>query len=371
MGGTQVEIGWQGRRARAWVPEPTRTLSLPFAAETASRTELAAAATRRAAQLVPASSQPWARLAVRAEGLASSDIEGLRAPVALVAAAEVDDAARGTAASIADTVAVIDAAITEAPRARLTIDALHRWHTRLMRHGSRPPRSVGRFRTAHGWVGGTSPLDAAFVAPPPKRVHDLVEDVVWFANRDDLDPVAQAAVLHAQFETIRPYGEGSGQLGRVLIAWTLVRRLGVSVPPPISIGFARDPDGYHAGLDQFRTGASEDWVRWFADTLARSGDAMVAFVNRTREINARWSELTADLRSDAAARAIVGVLCEHPVMHAEHAARVVGVSDRSARAALRTLADRGILEPLAVDRTARGRPHHWWVAREVLETVAR
>ena len=68
-----------------------------------------------------------------------------------------------------------------------------------------------------------------------------MEDLVAFANEDRLDPVTQAAVLHAQFESIHPYGDGNGRIGRILIGWVLCHRLDLTVPPPVSLIIARDP----------------------------------------------------------------------------------------------------------------------------------
>ncbi|MDZ7732438.1 MAG: Fic family protein [Acidimicrobiia bacterium] len=91
---------------------------------------------------------------------------------------------------------------------------------------------VGRYRDAQGWIGGSSPLDAGLVPPPPAHLPYLMDDLVAFANADEPDPVTQAAVLHAQFETIHPYGDGNGRLGRVLVGWLLARRLRIALPHP-------------------------------------------------------------------------------------------------------------------------------------------
>lgn len=109
------------------------------------------------------------RLLLRAEGVASSNIEGVRAPIALVAAAELDDEAAGTTAAwVADNLAAVQSAVADATTTSLTIESLHRWHRELMRPSGLPPELIGRFRPAQRWIGGTSPLDAVFVPPPPE-----------------------------------------------------------------------------------------------------------------------------------------------------------------------------------------------------------
>ena len=79
---------------------------------------------------------------------------------------------------------------------------------------------VGDYRSALGWVGGTSPIGAAYIPPPPSVVPRLVDDLVAFAADDGggFDAVSRAALVHAQFEAIHPYGDGNGRLGRVLVS---------------------------------------------------------------------------------------------------------------------------------------------------------
>jgi Fic family protein len=81
------------------------------------------------------------------------------------------------------------------------------------------------------------------VTPPPNELSALLDDLIAYVNRDDVDPVAQAAVSHAQFEIIHPFGDGNGRVGRVLVAWVLTRRLALLVPPPVSVAIAADVAG--------------------------------------------------------------------------------------------------------------------------------
>ncbi len=169
------------------------------------------------------------------EGLASSAIEGLRATPADVAIAALErDAGRHAdpvASWVADNLAVVNDAL--AARGDLTESMLLRWHQRLMHSQTTiDSRHVGAYRDTLGWIGGTDPRTAVHVAAPPERIAPLKADLFAFVARDDLDPVTQAAVAHAQFETIHPFADGNGRLGRVLIGWILTRRLQVTIPPP-------------------------------------------------------------------------------------------------------------------------------------------
>ena len=303
--------------------------------------------------------EPLALLLLRAEGVASSSIEGLRTPLADVAAAEVGDTSNATAAWVADNLTAVRYALGGAGR-NLTIEDIHEWHRRLMGPTGRlPEEMVGAFRTAQSWIGGTSPRNASFVPPPPERVEDLMVDLVGFVNAERVDPVTQAAVAHAQFEIIHPYGDGNGRIGRILIGWILAHRTGITVPPPVSVFIARDPGGYLAGLTRFRLGELDPWVEWLAAELQYSGEAAQGLLVRSEQLLEEWSRRIDDLRADATARLVLPVLVEHPVVSSDLVADRVAVSERAARAALAMLAERGILEPYDKATTGPGRPRRY------------
>lgn len=370
MPGAEVAIVWRGRPAWAWIPDSLASLDLELSVDVARRTEHARAAVQLADAQLPTRWEPLVRLLLRAEGVASSNIEGLRAPPGLIALAETDpDAAGGTAAWIADNLTTLHAAVTDDVEKPLTVRTLQRWHAQLMQHGYLPPEMVGRWRTAQGWIGGSSPLDAVFVPPPAELIEELMHDLIAFSNRNDLDSVTQAAVAHAQFETIHPYADGNGRIGRVLVSWMLARRERVLVPPPLSVLIARDTGGYLAGLHAFRQGRLDAWVGWFADIVRRAGDAEATFVKRIEALLAEWRKALGDLRSDATARKVIEILPERPVLSAALVAERVGVSERAARDALELLSERDMVEPFESMPTRAGRPRRWWLAKPLIDAL--
>lgn len=370
MGGRAVPIVWNGRRTCAWLPDPVADADIVLAESTVRRTEQAASAAQRVTDRLPPGWEPLARLLLRAEGVASSYIEGVRAPLPEVAVAELDRSVGDAADWVANNLAVVaDATRTADP---VSVELFHDWHRRLMRgpHGWLPAEMVGRFRTAQGWIGGTSPLDAALVTAPPEAVPALMEDLVGYLRRTDVDPVTQAAVAHAQLECIHPYGDGNGRIGRVLIGWLLVRRLGLTLPPPVSVPIAVDRGGYLAGLTQFRLGEVEPWVRWFADVVKRASEATMTLFDQVLALREQWRKELSGVRADSAAHRVIELLPQFPVLSAATVAEQVGVSERAARTVLSVLGERGILEPFAPAHTPPGRPRHWWVAPSLLATVA-
>jgi len=369
--GHEVVVVWQGRTVRSWVPAPLARRDLSLTEATVRRTEQAAARSRRADDALPQEWEPLVRLLVRAEAASSSWIEGVAAPPAEVALGELVPPQAGAAAEVASNLTVVRRALDEAGTAALTPSMLHAWHEELMAPASHLPAGlVGVPRHVQGWIGGTSPLDAALVTPPPEHVPGLLDDLVAFANRADVDAVTQAAVAHAQFEVIHPYADGNGRVGRVLVAWLLTRRLSLAAAPPVSLGIAADRGGYLAGLTLFRLGQVDAWVRWFADVVADAGDLQVNLVQAVGELQARWAQQLAPVRVDAAAHRVLALLPQHPVLTAATVSAALQVSERSGRTALETLAQRGIVEAYEPPARRRGRPRRWWVAPEMLSLTA-
>jgi len=363
--GHEVTVTWNGAPVRAWVPHLLAGQDFEVTVRTARRTEQAVAAVRASGD-ASTRFEPLALLLLRAEGVASSYIEGLRTPLADVAAAEVGVTSNATAAWVADNLTAVRYALDGAGR-NLTVEAIHEWHRLLMGPTSRlPEEMVGAFRTAQSWIGGTSPRTASFVPPPPDRVADLMVDLVGFVNAEWVDPVTQAAVAHAQFSTIHPYGNGNGRIGRILIGWILAHRTGITVPPPVSVFIARDPGGYLAGLARYRFGELDPWVEWLATELQYSSEAAEGLMKRSEQLLEEWNRRTGDLRADATATQALPVLIEHPVVSSDLVAERVAVSERAARAALTMLAERAIVEPYDKAPTGPGRPRRYWVAAELI-----
>ncbi|MGH3442803.1 MAG: Fic family protein [Nitriliruptorales bacterium] len=366
-----VPVEWQRRTVEAADPPPIADANPELTTTTVRRTEQAAAAVTSTSARTEGPFDVVGRLLLRAEGLASSAIEGLRASPADVAMAaagvEADD---HVATWVADNLAVVaDALATPAP---LTVPTLLAWHRRLMRNARRvEERHVGAWRDAIGWVGGANPLVAAHVGAPPQAIAPLMQDLVAFLSREDIDPVSQAAVAHAQFETIHPFADGNGRIGRVLIGWVFARRLEVRFPPPVSTEFARDIGGYLSGLALYRQDQVDAWVRWFADAVAAAAASSGRVLDALDELHERWAKATAHLRADSAARRLLPLLPARPVVSAPHVAELLPVSRPAALAALESLAAAGVLVEVEPATVGTGRPRRWWVAEELLDLLGR
>lgn len=374
--GVEVPILWRGRRARAFVPTRLAERDLSLGPQAVASAAMARAAVEHGAESMPEDYAPLARLLLRAEGVASSYIEGVRAPVVEIVLAEAAGAAGPPAAAwVAANLAAITEALEAARTGPLTVDLLCRWHRTLMAGGPTPARHVGVLRADQGWIGGTSPLDAHLVTPPPDQVPGLMDDLVAYVNGSDHDPVTEAAMAHAQFELIHPFADGNGRVGRVLIAWILVRRLSLVTPPPVSTRLAADVGGYTSGLVLFRLGDHERWAQWFAEAVSGAGRAQQELVAAVEALRAAWQERLAApregarrLRSNAAAwRVVDRLLPRHLVLTAPLVAQELGIPLKSASAALRDLVRAGVLvEHGTVPPNGPGRPSRLFTSPQLL-----
>ncbi len=375
LAGTEVPVVWRGRRLDAFVPELLADRDLSLDAMALTRCGAAEESVSRGAEALGEDYAPLARLLLRAEGIASSYIEGVTAPVVDVVLAELGASdARTAAAWVAANLAAAHEAIAHAAGTEpLSVEELCRWHEALMAGSPTPAHYVGCVRNEQGWIGGPTPFEANLVTPPPTRLGELLTDLLAFVNSTDVDAVATAAIAHAQFEIIHPFADGNGRVGRVLISWVLTRRLHLPAPPPVSVRLAADVGGYTSGLTRYRFGETSAWVGWFAEAVSGAGRAQQQLVDDVERVRAGWDEkLSAHrkirgLRSDAGAWRVLQLLPRHLVLSPPIVANALSLSRPAAGAALRTLADAGVLAPYRPAATSRrGKPPALYVSEELL-----
>ena len=315
-----------------------------------------------------ASLEVLARRLLRSEAVASSFIEGLRISQRRLAKAEASgDVTDLTARSVLGNVAAMEAAVALGAKAKgLKITDLLRVHRRLM-ESSDQPELAGTLRTTQNWIGGLSynPGKAVFIPPPPELVKPLLQDLVQFSSRDDLSATLQAAVAHAQFETIHPFGDGNGRTGRALIHAILRRRgLAPRFVPPVSLVLAADSDDYVAGLTAFREGRLADWLELFARALLTAAKMSGDLATDLERLQAAWRQRTGHPRADSSAEALIALLPAFPVLTMATAAKLLGRSQQAANTALATLEAAGV-----VTQVSLGRRNRAFEARELLAMV--
>lgn len=357
----------------AYVPDPIAgrgfTLEGDVAADVADAETAIARLNAQASALVD--TEALARILLRAESVASSRIEGLEIGARRLLHAEARRSMREPSSDVTATEVLgnIDAMLHGleriAPGDEVTVELLLEIHRRLLA-GTRLEEHGGSFRTVQNWIGGSdyNPCSADFVPPPPELVEDLMGDLVAFCNGEDLPPVAQAAVAHAQFETIHPFVDGNGRTGRAIIHLVLRRRgLAIRVLPPVSLVLATLARDYVGGLtgtryvgpldsEQARAGINR-WIATFAASCTRSVADANDFERRAAELEARWRERLGRVRANSAADLLLHRLAGAPVLTVESAASLTGRTYNPANEAVQRLANAGILRQITIGRRNR------------------
>lgn len=320
-----------------------------------------------------------ARILLRAESVASSRIEGLEVGAGRLLRAEATRELGGRVKDLtaSEVLANIDAmrfvVQSVGPGDALELEQLLEVHRRLL-SGTMLDEHAGVLRTEQNWIGGSghNPCSAAFVPPPPEYVPDLLEDLCAFCNEDSLPAVAQAAIAHAQFETIHPFVDGNGRTGRALIHVVLRRRgLATRVLVPVSLVLATWARDYIDGLTAFRYRGPASaraayqgtnlWVARFAAACARAVADAVAFEARIVRIEEDWRERLGAVREGSALDLLIRALPGAPVFTVTGAAALIDRSFIAANEAIARLLDAG-----AIRQVSMGRRNRAFEAREIV-----
>lgn len=301
---------------------------------------------------------PFTPLLLRSESAASSRIEQLTSLARKVLEAEVTGRGRGNAALIAANTRQMEAAVE---RARASVDGIVEMHRILLTDSA--PEIAGVLRNAQVWIGGSdySPAGAMFVPPHQRHLGKLMEDLGEFMARDDLPALAQAAIAHAQFETIHPFADGNGRTGRALVHVVLRERsLTTSSALPLSAGLLTDTAGYFAALDAYRGGDVDRIVQLFARAAIDAAERGSWLAGELVAVRDEWNEqLTA--RADALAWRVLDLLLQQPVLTTAAVSAEFGVSAETARNALDRLEADGLVISAQLDKRQRG-----WRSPDVL-----
>ncbi|MFC9433409.1 Fic family protein [Nocardia sp. NPDC057030] len=306
---------------------------------------------------------PLADFLLRSESVASSKIEhidaGWRAFGKAVAGGKASVEAQSQLAAVKALIAMVDAAGT----GPITIDDLLAAHSLLMAPDFYAARESGQLRDVQNWIGGSdyTPVGAAYIPPPPELVAELMDDLLVFVNRTDLPILAQAAIAHAQFESIHPFTDGNGRVGRALISAVLRRRdLTRRVTIPLASAMLADTGRYFAHLGAYRDGQVDTFVEYVGVGALHASEAAQESARALAALPARWREL-ARPRANSTDETLLAALLDTPIFNADTAQRIAGTTDASTYRALGRLTEAGVLEVLSESKRNR-----IWAAVDVL-----
>jgi Fic family protein len=323
-----------------------------------ARAEHAVARLDLAGEMVP--SLDWFIYAfVRKEAVVSSQIEGTEATLEDLLKFEATPEGTKPGADIEEVCNYLDAlswARRELARPKglpLSMRLVHGVHRRLMRGARGATKQPGEVRRTQNWIGGARPGLATCVPPPPQEVQRLLGDLERYIHaKDKLPPLLRAGLVHVQFETIHPYLDGNGRVGRLLIA-LLLEHWGVLHAPLLYLSLffkRRRPDYYRLLNEVRRSGNWEGWTEYFlegvgeiAEESANTARDLYRLVarDRVRVVDAKNSSLTA-VR-------LLELLPRHPVVTIPGSIRMLETTKPTATKAV------GLLESLGILKETTGR----------------
>lgn len=281
---------------------------------------------------------------LRSESAASSQIENLTSSARNIALAELSPTAPSNALVIAGNIDAMRCALSL--EADVSVDFIQQVHRQLLQKTD--SAFAGKIRTEQVWVGGTpySPHGALFVPPIPAQVNACLEDLCAFALASDIDPIAKAAIAHAQFETIHPFIDGNGRTGRTLLHRMLRNdEVLLHATVPISAGLLHDIDDYMDALTRYQEGDPVPMVEQVCNAI----DLAIVVGQRTSQaLAALTDDWASRVQERAGSRifALPALLVEQPVVNSDYVAEMLGITRRATTSIINRACEYGILKPL-------------------------
>ncbi|MDO5034909.1 MAG: Fic family protein [Actinomycetaceae bacterium] len=348
---------------------------------------------RRVRQLIDADGatelRDLSRFLLRSEAIASSQIEGIVPAAKQIALAEIGEAEdiRGiseAARLVARNMTVVSEASKRLAQAeKVTSADLEALQTALLGDDT----SSAGIRGVQNWIGTSNshPLDADYVPPAPHLVPSLLEDLLEYLNGATHSSLIQAALIHAQFESIHPFTDGNGRVGRALIHTVLTRRgLTPSQILPVSLILATFKETYVEALSATRfegdpnapenASRIRDWIHLFTQAVDRAVTQAEEFRGSIIELQEEWNQkldeyraskgFTRALRSNSGVARILSRLPGTPVLTAKTAQQIYNLSAQNASEALTQLHEAGILSTRKISRGTTA-----YIAHDILDLV--
>lgn len=360
---SRAELRRQRGRYRSTIPatiaEWQPNLSGPMAADLEDATRALADFDDHAMRTLGADDPaigPMSAILLRTESASSSQIENLTTSASQLALAGLELSEAPNAITVVGNVRAMEAALLLSEH--LDEAAILTMHRELLAAQPGLKRHAGTLRDELVWIGRDSagPLGAEFVAPQPARITPALDDLMRFADREDLPVLVQVAVAHAQFETVHPFVDGNGRTGRAL-AQALLRNKGLAshMTVPISAGLLTDTGTYFSALTAYRAGDAWPIVRRFAEASRYAAATGRDLVDSLAAQLAEARERLAGVRPQAAAWQVLPRLVAQPIVTTAYLVDTLGMGKVTATRALDVLAERGVL----TERTGRRRNRVW------------
>lgn len=305
---------------------------------------------------------PLASVLLRTESASSSEIEGVTAGARALAMAAIEAKSGPNAQLVTANVTAMQRAVELADE--ISVASLLAAHQALLDHHAYA--APGALRDQQVWIGSNalSPHTASFVPPHQSGVPAALNDLITFVQRVDLPVLVHVAIAHSQFETIHPFNDGNGRIGRTLVH-AMLRHSGVTrtLTVPVSAGLLTDTSAYFQALTDYREGYPETIIRQFINASFRAIGNGRQLVDDLETVYDGWSERLPSRRGSAARRLLPHLL-NQPAVNVAYAKAVTGVALSAAQRAVEQLEEAGI-----VKRAGGGQRNRAWIAQDVIHAL--
>jgi len=361
--GKFVETSVAGERVRAFVPPPLPPkppIDLSNLLTRLSAAERALGRLDGVSVLLP-NKELFLYMYVRKEAVLSSQIEGTQSTLSDLLRFETEAVAGAPLDDIREVSNYVDAMMYGLDRMAtlpISLRLIREMHDRLLDSGRGATQNPGEFRSSQNWIGGTRPSNAMFVPPPPNEVMNCLGDWERFLHSDTqhIPPLIKAGLLHVQFETIHPFLDGNGRLGRLLITLFLCAE-GVLRQPLLylSLFLKTHRADYYRLLQEVRErGAWEAWLEFFLDGVAETANQAFETANRIASLLARDRDrIIADADRKGSVLQVHDLMRMRPFLTATTAAELSGLTEPTVNAAFAQLQLLGLVEEITGRKRGR------------------
>ena len=288
---------------------------------------------------------------VRKEALVSSQIEGTQCTLEDVLNPEIDENANADVSDVVNYVRAIHFAIERMEELPLCNRLIRETHARLMNSVRGCDKTPGEFRVSQNWIGGVGSTlkNARYIPPNPQDMTECLTAFEKYMNEDDgTDPLIKAALLHYQFETIHPFLDGNGRVGRLLITLYLMHSRVITSPVLYLSCFLKlNRIEYYDRMGEVRkAGNYEQWIKFFLQGVAETAADATETIDRLNALHQKNEAKLADVptRSRANIMKLFAYLEQNPIIETSKTAAALGLSRNGTANYIALLCNKGILK---------------------------